>query len=53
MVWRCPSDPLKFALKDDSANRAILAHVFQAADPDGASTHIDSKLTGKYVRRIW
>lgn len=46
-------DHLEFALKYDGTNLGILARVFAAADPHDIEAYVESKPTGKYVRRIW
>ena len=46
-------DHLEFALKYDGVNLAILACVFNTADPRELTVYIASKPTGKYARRIW
>ncbi len=52
-----PSDELgaqlEFALKYDGTNLLILAKLFAAAAQESITSHIQSKPTGKYARRIW
>ena len=46
-------DQLEFALKYDGINLAILASIFNAADPAELTVYIQSRPNGKYARRIW
>lgn len=46
-------DHLEFALKYDGTNLGILAKIFAAADAHEIEAYVESKPTGKYVRRIW
>lgn len=46
-------DHLEFALKYDGVNLAILASVFQVAEPSEIEAYVASKPSGKYARRIW
>jgi len=46
-------DHLEFALKYDGTNLGILARVFASADAHDIEAWVESKPTGKYVRRIW
>lgn len=46
-------DHLEFAIKYDGVNLAILASIFQVADPSEIEAYVASKPSGKYARRIW
>lgn len=46
-------DHLKFALKYDGVNLALLARIFEKAPVEVLIEYITSKPTGKYARRIW
>jgi Fic family protein len=46
-------DHLEFALKYDGTNLAILASLFQKTAKGDFLKYIQSKPTGKYVRRLW
>jgi len=44
---------LEFALKYDGTNLAILAAVFERAEPEELLAYIHRKPAGKYARRLW
>lgn len=46
-------DHLEFALKYDGTNLAILSSLFHVIDPTEFTVYVQSKLTGKYARRLW
>ena len=46
-------DHLRFALKYDGTNLAILAALFEVVSEDDLLDYIRSKPTGKYARRLW
>ena len=46
-------DHLEFALKYDGTNLGILDRVFRAMDAKEFESHIRSRPTGKYARRLW
>jgi hypothetical protein len=46
-------DHLEFALKYDGTNLGILAELFEKIPVEELLSHIRSKPTGKYARRIW
>jgi len=46
-------DHLKFALKYDGTNLAILASLFQKTAGEDLLEYVRSKPTGKYARRLW
>lgn len=46
-------DHLEFALKYDGTNLAILSTLFQKIAEEDLLTHVRSKPTGKYARRLW
>jgi Fic family protein len=46
-------DHLEFALKYDGTNLAILASLFQVVPQRELLNYVQSKLTGKYARRVW
>jgi len=48
-----PGDHLEFALKYDGTNLSILARLFQKVPPEDFLSHVRSKPTGKYARRLW
>ncbi len=48
-----PVDHLRFALKYDGTNLAILAALFEAIPEDKLLEYFRSKPTGKYARRLW
>ena len=46
-------DHLEFALKYDGTNLATLASLFQKVREEDILEYVNSKPTGKYVRRLW
>ncbi|MCD4701732.1 MAG: Fic family protein [Candidatus Aegiribacteria sp.] len=46
-------DHLEFALKYDGTNMAILAKIFHLVSIDEMVRFVQSKPTGKYMRRLW
>ena len=44
---------LEFALKYDGINLAILMKIFEEINEEKLIEYIQSKYTGKYVRRLW